>query len=138
MTTRTTLTTVAVGAVSLLVLLAAPLVAHHYLVAQFSMNKPVSLRGTLTKLEWTNPHGWIHLSVKGADGQAEDWAIETGSPFAMQKRGLKRTDFKPGIEIIVAGYLAREGSRTAAGMMVTFPDREVTAPGREASFTLGR
>jgi hypothetical protein len=134
----TTRTTVAVGAVSLLVLLAAPVLAHHNIVAQFATNKPVSLRGTLTKLEWTNPHGWIHMRVKGAQGQLEDWAIETGNPFGMEKRGLKRTDFKPGMEIIVAGYAARDGSRTAAGMIVTFPDREVTSPGAEASFALGR
>ncbi|OFW17857.1 MAG: hypothetical protein A3H97_12570 [Acidobacteria bacterium RIFCSPLOWO2_02_FULL_65_29] len=138
MTTRTTLTMVAVGAVSLLVLLVAPVLAHHNLIAQFSTNKPVSLRGTLTKMEWTNPHAWIHVSVKGEDGRAEEWAIETGSPLAMQRRGLKRTDFKPGIEIIVGGFAARDGSRTAAGMIVTFPDREVTSPGAETSFTLGR
>lgn len=138
MTTRTTVAMGAVGAVPLLVLLAAPLLAHHVLVAQFSMNKPVSLRGTLTKMEWINPHGWIYLSVKGADGQVEEWAIETGSPFSMAKRGLKRTDFTPGIELIVSGYTARDGTRTAAGMVVTFLDREMKAPGRESSFTLGR
>jgi hypothetical protein len=87
-------------------------------------------------MEWVNPHGWIYMDVKGADGQVENWAIETGNPYTMQKRGLSRTDFRFGTEIIVGGWVARDGTRTAAGWIISFPDRE--ASGREASFSLGR
>ena len=115
-----------------------PVSAHHSMVAEFSLNKPITLRGTLTKMEWVNPHGWIYIDVKGPDGRAENWAIESGSPLRMEKRGLKKSDFRLGIELIVSGYAARDGSRTAAGMTVTFPYREASFPAREASFVLGR
>jgi len=133
---KPTLPIVVVGAA--LLLATGPVWAHHDLVAQFSLQKPITLRGTLTKMEWVNPHGWIYLDVKGADGQAENWAIETGSPFRMMRRGLNRTDFQVGIELIVGGFAARDGTRKAAGWIVTFPDREASFPDREASFPLGR
>lgn len=128
----------AAGVAFLLGLTAAPLLAHHNLIVHFATNKPISLTGTLTKIEWVNPHGWIHLTVKNTKGQDEEWAVETGNPLAMERRGLKRTDFKPGVELIVGGFAAKDGSRTAAGLVVTFPEREKTSPGSEASFTLGR
>lgn len=133
---KTTLPIALVGVA--LFLATAPVWAHHALVAQFALNKPITLSGTVTKMEWKNPHGWIYLDVKGADGQVENWAIEIGSPLRMTKRGLKKTDFRSGIEIIVGGYAARDGTRTAAGMVVTFPDREAAVPPREATFALGR
>lgn len=111
--------------------------AHHALIAEFDLNKSVALRGTLTKMEWVNPHGWIYLDVKGADGKVVNWAIETGSPARMINRGLKRTDFQPGMELIVLGYAARTGKNRAAGWMVTFPELE-GSPDRESSFPLGR
>jgi hypothetical protein len=113
-----------------------PLVAHHTSVAQLAANKSVSVRGTLTKLEWAHPHGWIYLIVKNQKGLKEDWAVETGAPSAMMKRGLNKSDLMPGVELIVSGYLTKDGSRTIAGMVITFPDRE--AQGHEATFTLGR
>jgi hypothetical protein len=113
-----------------------PVWAHHSMVVQFSVEKPITLRGTVTKLMWTNPHSWIYLDVAGSEGHVESWRIETGSLPRMIKRGLTKTDFKPGTEIIVGGYAARDGQLKAAGMVVTFPDRE--AAGREASFGLGR
>jgi hypothetical protein len=112
--------------------------AHHAMVAEFSLNKPITLKGTLTKMEWMNPHGWIHVDVKDPDGQMESWAFETGSPFRMEKRGLKKADFKIGSEVILSGFAAKDGSRTAAGMTITFPDREASFPAREATFVLGR
>jgi hypothetical protein len=121
-----------------LLLVTAPIRAHHSLVAEFSLNKPITLRGTLTKMEWVNPHGWIHMEVRDPEGQVEHWAVETGSPARMMKRGLKKTDFRPGIEMIVGAFAAKDGSRTAAGWIVTFVDREAAFPAREASFPLGR
>ena len=117
-------------------LLAAPARAHHSMMVQFALDKPLSLRGTVTKLVWINPHAWIYLDVKGPDGKVESWRVETGSLPRMQKRGLKKSDFPIGVEVIVGGYSARDGQLKAAGTIVTFPDRE--AAGREASFALGR
>jgi hypothetical protein len=122
-----------------LLLATGPAWAHHAMVAQFAVNRPITLRGTITKLEWTNPHGWIHLDVKDAEGQVENWAIETGSPYQMEKRGLKKTDFVPGSEIIVGAFAAKNGSRTAAGWVVTFVEREASGDeNQEATFALGR
>jgi len=135
MSTRTKLSATLAGVA--LLLATAPARAHHALIAEFDLNKSVALRGTLTKLEWINPHGWIYLDVKGADGRVTSWAIETGSPARMQNRGLKRTDFTPGMELIILGYAARTGKNRAAGWMVTFPELE-GSPNRESSFPLGR
>ena len=133
---RTTLPIVVVGAV--LLLATGPAWAHHAMIAQFALDRPVTLRGTLTKMEWVNPHGWIYLDVRGENGQVENWAIETGSPLRMERRGLKKTDFWYGVEIIVGAFAAKDGTRSAAGWIVTFPDREASVPAREASFSLGR
>ena len=135
MKTRTTLATALVGAT--LLFAAGPVSAHHAMVAEFNLARPITLRGTLTKMEWVNPHGWIYIDVKGQEGM-ESWKIETGSPFRMEKRGLKKTDFRVGSEVIVNGFAAKDGSLTAAGLAITFPDREKSLPRREASFVLGR
>ena len=136
MRTGTTLRIVVVG---ITLLLGTGLVwAHHAMIAQFALDRPISLRGTVTKMEWVNPHGWIYLDVKGADGRVENWAIETGSPLRMERRGLKKTDFLHGVEVIVGGFAAKDGTRSAAGWIITFPDREASVPAREASFSLGR
>ena len=136
MKTRTTLRVMLFGIA--LLLATGPVWAHHAMVAQFALDKPITLRGSLTKMEWINPHGWIYLDVKGPDGKVENWAIETGSPLRMMKRGLTKADFPYGADIIVGGFAARNGTRTAAGWIVTFPDREASYPDREASFPLGR
>jgi hypothetical protein len=112
--------------------------AHHAVVAEFNVDKPVTLRGTLTKMEWVNPHGWIYLDVKDPDGVVENWAIETGSPYRMEKRGLNKRDFRAGSELIVGGFASKDGSRVIAGWVVTFPDRESSFPKLEATFPLGR
>ena len=111
-----------------------PAGAHHALIAQFALDKSITLRGTVTKMEWVNPHPWIHMDVKGTNGRVENWAIETGSPHRLVKAGLKKTDFKAGTEIIVGGFAAKDGRRTAAGWIVTFPEREASYLDEEASF----
>ena len=114
---------VAIGVVGLgLLLSAVPLVAHHSFSAEFDINQPVTLQGTLTKMEWVNPHGWIHLDVKDPDGNAVSWAVETGSPTALLRRGLRKSDFPPGLAIIVEGYRALGGTPTANGITVKFLD----------------
>jgi hypothetical protein len=117
---RATLSVVVLAAGMLLA--AAPVLAHHSFAAEFDEKQPITLRGTLTKMEWVNPHGWIYMDVKGADGKVVNWAVESGAPNALLRRGLRKTDFPPGIEIIVEGYRAKNGSLTANGRTVKLTD----------------
>ena len=108
--------------VSGLLVTALPVSAHHSFAAEFDINKPVSLKGTLTKMAWVNPHGWIYMDVKTPDGKVENWAIEAGGPTALLRRGLRATDFPVGLEISVEGYRSKDGSPRADGQKVTFAD----------------
>ena len=117
---------------------AGPVFAHHAMVAEFNLAKPITVKGTLTRMEWVNPHGWIYVNTTNAEGLPETWKIETGSPFRMEKAGLKKSDFRVGDEVLVNGFAAKDGSLTAAGLSITFPAREASFPAREASFVLGR
>ena len=96
--------------------------AHHAFAAEFDANKPVNFKGTITKMEWVNPHTWLHVDVKNPGGAVENWAIEAGTPNVLFRRGLTRDTLKPGIEIVVDGYRAKDGSRRANGRDLTFPD----------------
>ena len=111
---------VAVG--SLLVAAAAPVLAHHSFAAEFDANKPVTIKGTVVKMEWQNPHSWIHIEVKGPDGKVETWAVEGGAPNALIRRGWTKASVPAGIEIIVDGFQAKDGSFRANGRDITFPD----------------
>jgi len=82
----------------------------------------VTLTGKLTKMEWTNPHGWIFIDVMGPDGKVVNWGIESGSPNGLIRRGLRPADFILGTTVLVKGYQARNGTPTANGTSVTFPD----------------
>ena len=115
--------TLAIALVSVGVLLAAATgSAHHSFSAEFDIEKPITLAGKLTELEWVNPHGWIHMDVESSDGTVTNWAVEMGNPTALLRRGLRRGDFPPGIEFVVEGYEAKDGSPTANAITVTFPD----------------
>jgi hypothetical protein len=103
-------------------LAAAPAFAHHAFAAEYDANQPITLKGNLTKVEWVNPHGWIYVQSKDDSGKVIDWAIEFGSPNAMLRRGLRRTDFPAGIELVVKGYRAKNGSPTINGTSVKLPD----------------
>jgi hypothetical protein len=104
------------------VLSTAPLMAHHSFSAEFDFQKPITLVGTLSKMEWINPHGWIYVDVKAADGTIVTWSVEAGAPNALLRRGLRKTDFPIGQTVTVTGYLAKNGTHTANGRMVKFPD----------------
>src|SRR5687767_4507487 len=96
--------------------------AHHAFAAEFDASRPIKLRGTVTKMEWINPHTWIHIDVKRPNGTVERWAIEGGPPNALFRRGFNRNSLPTGIEIVVEGFQAKDGSRKGNGRDVTFAD----------------
>jgi hypothetical protein len=106
------------------ILLAWPLaaVAHHSFAAEFDAKQPTTLRGKLTKMEWVNPHVWLHIDVTGPGGKVVNWAIEANGPNALMRQGLRQSDFPLATEIVVEGYRAKNGSPTASGTTVRFAD----------------
>src|SRR5437588_2435014 len=96
--------------------------AHHAFAAEFDAKKPVKLRGTVAKMEWINPHAWIHVDVKGPDGKVVNWMIEAGTPNTLFRRGFTKNSLAVGTEILVDGYQSKDGSNRANGRDVTFPD----------------
>ena len=105
----------------------APVGAHHSFAAEFDASKAIRVTGTLTRIEWTNPHSYFHLEVKGDDGTVEAWVCESGTPGALSRRGFKRGDIKIGDTLIVDGYRAKDGSRLMDARRVTLPDGRVVS-----------
>ena len=101
---------------------AVSLRAHHAFAAEFDANKPVHFKGTVTKMEWVNPHVWLHLDGKKPDGTVEKWAFEAGTPNVLFRRGFTKQSLLPGTEVVVDGYQAKDGVRRANGRDLTFPD----------------
>jgi hypothetical protein len=112
------LTFVAVG----LLMAAVPVMAHHAFSAEFDANKPIKLTGTVTRMEWINPHAWIHIDVKKPDGTVEKWMIEGGTPNTLLRRGFTKNSLAIGTEIQVDGYQAKDGSMKGNGRDLTLPD----------------
>ena len=112
---------VASTAVSL-ILGAASAWAHHAFAAEFDQNKPIKVRGAVVKWELTNPHSWIHIDVKDADGKTVTWMIEGASPNNLYRLGFTKESLPPGSEIVVEGYQAKDGSTRAVGKNITFND----------------
>ena len=103
-------------------LITASLAAHHAFSSEFDQDKPVLLEGSLTKADWTNPHAWLYIDVKGADGKAVNWAIEMGPPNALLRRGWKKSSMQFGAILKVEGFAAKNGKEFANATNITMPD----------------
>ena len=114
---------VAVAAVALLLAgMTASVSAHHAFAAEFDADRPVNFEGTVTKMEWVNPHVWIHMDVAKEDGSMESWAFEGGTPNVLFRRGFTKQSLLPGTMIMVDGYQAKDGTNRANGRDITFTD----------------
>jgi len=113
---------IVLAAASVVVGLAGVATAHHSFSAEYDVEKPVTLTGTVTRMDWINPHSWIHLDVKKSDGVVDSWMIEVGAPNAMFRRGFNKNSLPVGTQLMVDGYRARDNSLKANGKAVTFTD----------------
>ena len=105
-----------------LMLAAVPVVAHHSFAAEYDAQKPVKFQGTVTQMEWINPHAWIHMDVKQADGKTVNWMVEASAPNALLRRGFNKQSLLPGTVILVEGYQAKDGALRANGRDITYTD----------------
>ena len=96
--------------------------AHHSFSGEFDAEKPVKLRGVITRVEWINPHTWVHIDVKGPNNQLVKWEIELGTPNTLFRRGVTKDSLASGTEVIVDGYRSRDGANRANGSKVTLTD----------------
>jgi hypothetical protein len=113
---------ITIAAAGLVLAADQPVTAHHAFAAEFDANAPVTLRGTVTKMDWINPHSWIYIDVKEPDGKVTSWMIEAGAPNALLRRGFNKDSLPPGTEILVEGYQAKSGAKRANGRDITFTD----------------
>ena len=119
---RTTVVFVGVGVALLVVVAVVPVWAHHAFAAEFDAQSPVELNGTVVRMEWVNPHTWIHIDVAQPDGSQERWMIEGGPPTSLLRRGFTKASLRAGTEVFVEGFRAKDGSQKANGRDVTFAD----------------
>jgi hypothetical protein len=96
--------------------------AHHSFAAEYDGNKPVTIKGTISGMSWSNPHAWLQVDVKGEDGKVNTWHCEFGAPNQLYRRGLRKTDLPVGAEVTVTGFMAKDGSSSANATSVTLAD----------------
>jgi hypothetical protein len=125
-------------AAAFLLLAATPAAAHHAFAAEFDSDKPVKVKGSVTKVEWVNPHAWIYVDVKGDDGKVVNWHFELGPPNALFRLGWKKDAIPEGTQVEISGYRAKSGENVGNGRSITLPDgRELfsggSGPGEGAS-----
>jgi hypothetical protein len=101
---------------------ALPLAAHHSFAAEYDGSKPVTLKGKVTQVEWVNPHSWVHIDVTGDDGKVVSWSCETAPPNGLYRQGWRRDTLKPGDEVTIEGFLAKDGSHTMTARTVETAD----------------
>jgi len=114
--------TALIALVGLVALRSAAVDAHHSFAAEFDANKPVTLKGVVTQIDWANPHVWFYINVKDEDGRMARWACEMGAPHQLQQRGWLRDTMKVGDTVTVVGSLARDGAKRANARLVTTAD----------------
>ncbi len=112
----------AILAAAALLVGAAPVWAHHAFAAEFDADKPIKFKGTVTKMEWINPHAWIHIDVKNDDGSTTSWMIEAAAPNSLLRRGWTKNSLPAGTEILVEGFQAKDGANRGNGSIITFAD----------------
>src|SRR5215813_297130 len=105
-----------------LLMYAAPVRAHHAFAAEFDANKQIKLKGTIAKMDWINPHAWLHIDVKEADGTVTRWMVELGPPNSLLKRGWTKQSVPAGMEVVVVGYQSKDGAKRANGRDITLPN----------------
>jgi len=112
-------------------LISSPLIAHHSFYAEFDARYPIKVTGTITRVEWENPHVWYYMDVKGADGKVTTWGFSANAPGQMMRSGVTKEMFKPGIMLTVEGFRAKDGSNNANSQKVTLPDQKTVVTGTQ-------
>ncbi|HVQ15736.1 MAG TPA: DUF6152 family protein [Vicinamibacterales bacterium] len=130
---RSTLAVVLGGISVMVAATTVPLYAHHSFAAEFDATKPVLFTGTVTKMEWINPHVWIHIDVAQPNGKKEEWMIEGGAPTVLFRRGFSKTSLQSGTKIVVDGYRAKDGTNKMNARQITLSDGRKLFAGSEGT-----